>query len=73
MLPILLSDKLKLAGVILAVAVVTLFFGIRTCNQVQSENENDNTPINVISPAKPSDYDANCLRLTNRPCPTISK
>jgi len=73
MLPILLSDKLKLVGVILAVAVVTLFFGIRTCNQIQSENENENTEIETISPAKPSDYDANCVRLTGKPCPPISK
>jgi predicted nucleic acid-binding Zn-ribbon protein len=73
MLPYLISDKFKLVGVILAVAAVTLFFGMRTCNQIQSENENENTEIETINVPKPGSYDANCLRLTGKPCPPISK
>lgn len=38
-----------------------------------SEHENDNTEIIEIDVPLPSDYDRNCMQLTGKPCPKLSK
>lgn len=58
---------------LVALFILTVFLGIRSCNQTIQEYENENIEIIDIDPPLPSDYDANCLRLTGKPCPKISK
>jgi hypothetical protein len=61
-------------GISIAIGVlaVLVFLIFRSCNKYISETENEVIPIENIT-VKPSDANANCLRITGKPCPTISK
>lgn len=72
MIPYLLANW-RIIAVIAIVLIVTIFTGVRSCNQLIQENENENIEIIDINPPLPGDYDANCLRITGKPCPSNSQ
>lgn len=70
MMPYIMANW-KIVLFMIAVFILTAFMGIRSCNEIVQENENDNIEIIDIDPPLPSDYDANCMRIQNKPCPPI--
>lgn len=68
-----LKDNWKLILGLFFGLVFSILLGIRSCNQIRSESENENEPIDTIIVPKPFDFESNCVRLTNQGCPRESK
>ena len=63
----------KGVGIALVVLIVLVFLIFRSCNKLVSETENETIEVIDIDVPVPGDYDANCLRITGKPCPARSK
>ena len=63
----------KGVGIALVVLIVLVLLIFRSCNKIVSETENETIEVIDIDVPVPGDYDANCLRITGKPCPTRSK
>jgi len=74
MLPFLDYFKtIKGALILIGCLLALMFLGYRSCNKKVSEVQNENIEINKVKPPTDDAYDANCLRLTNKPCPARGK
>jgi flagellar biosynthesis/type III secretory pathway M-ring protein FliF/YscJ len=65
--------SIKGIAIIILVAIVLFFLLFREINKQVSEKENETIEINDIDVPTPSSYDAQCVRVTGRPCPTERK
>lgn len=65
--------SIKGIAVLVGLLLCLAFLFYRGCNKIMSEHENDNTEIIEIDVPLPSDYDRNCMQLTGKPCPKLSK
>lgn len=66
-------DKIKVVGTILIILGSIIFLSVRGCNQIKDNTENENIDIEEVDAPPPSEFDANCLRITGKPCPKPSK
>lgn len=73
MLPLDFFKSIKGIAILVGFALILMFLGYRSCNKFTSEVENENIEVIEIDAPLPGDYDANCLRITNEPCPDRSK
>jgi hypothetical protein len=60
-------------AIAISIAVVLFFLLFREINKKIGENENESIEVETIIIPTPFDFESNCVRLTNQPCPTRSK